>query len=533
MHDGPRRPRPRGTLLIATLALLLPLAGASAQSLELTRTEATIAQPLRLEISARSFDGPAQPVHPGCLDAELLQPDRFATRLRVEHLAFQTDHEPARLRLSSSGPLQEPVVIVRVQMRCGAPYERDFTILGQAPRPAATTSPARAGRPRPPASGPRTASATRRTMKPEAASITPEAAPGPSAGPVQPDAHATKPPSAASPPDPTPPPAAAPRLQAGSHDEWISDIAGMRQDLQRHRLELAALTHRLERNEASHWQPWGWLAALGITLMVGHALATLMRDQWLRRFHLDPTGPGSMTSRRPRPSPTTAMKATTHAAATTDLTASTPRSLPSPLELTSTEVPDSPPAVALPPEPSRDNIALARSTWAHADFGQSTLDAEPRRPWLAEVDRISAEGYVGAAVALLEQALQRGPAKHPALLMRLLKLYAALHQPDNHERVGAQLEALYQVRVPAWSTLTDEGTGPPGDGLLADEPLMRTICSNWPATAADTLAELLLPRHQADEQQQPRLELEAFDDALLLHAIARDVGRDQALLLAA
>jgi hypothetical protein len=113
----------------------------------------------------------------------------------------------------------------------------------------------------------------------------------------------------------------------------------------------------------------------------------------------------------------------------------------------------------------------------------------------------------------LEQRLQDSAGKHPALLLRLLDVYRALNQPGNHERVCAQLEALYNIRVAAMEEAQTEG--PDLEGIPA---LLTSISQQWrQASCADSLRQLLLRPGSA-----PAFELAAFKDLLLLHSIATE-----------
>lgn len=149
------------------------------------------------------------------------------------------------------------------------------------------------------------------------------------------------------------------------------------------------------------------------------------------------------------------------------------------------------------------------SRWAQSDFGQPALDGGAPQALLAQVDAMTAGGYLGAGVAVLENALQSRIGKSPAILLRLLDLYRQLQQPQNHERVSAELEAIYNVRVPPIDAHSEGRClaehGPPWSGIgreAADAP-SRAQLAGWLVQPTDA---------------EP-LDLAAFREALDLHAL--------------
>jgi hypothetical protein len=168
-------------------------------------------------------------------------------------------------------------------------------------------------------------------------------------------------------------------------------------------------------------------------------------------------------------------------------------------------------------DPLREDVGLPRQ-WAHADFGEPSLDGVAHAPWLQQVDQMSDGGYHGASVTVLESALQAHRGKNPWLLVRLLDLYRAMDQPWNHERVSAQIEALYNVRVPPMQS----GHHRPDEGrtLEADASLLDRIVDIWPRPDAtiELLGACLLR-----ERGQPARDLGEFRDLLMLYAIARQL----------
>jgi hypothetical protein len=154
------------------------------------------------------------------------------------------------------------------------------------------------------------------------------------------------------------------------------------------------------------------------------------------------------------------------------------------------------------------------SRWAQSDFGQPALDEDRHAELLAKVDAITAGGYFGASVAVLENALQSRVGKSPGILLRLLDLYRQLNQPWNHERVSAEIEAIYNVSVP--------GISDPDEGLTLEEQprSWQEVMQSWGSDDAPARLARLLVRPTWIEV----LDLAAFRDALLLHTMSAALG---------
>jgi hypothetical protein len=89
-----------------------------------------------------------------------------------------------------------------------------------------------------------------------------------------------------------------------------------------------------------------------------------------------------------------------------------------------------------------------------------------------------------------------------------------MEQPWNHERVAAQLEALYNVRIPAMGAAT---AAPAGAELEAYPETLDQIQLVWPLDdPAAALSGLLLRPTALEVLDQP-----AFEEVLLLHSIVR------------
>jgi hypothetical protein len=163
------------------------------------------------------------------------------------------------------------------------------------------------------------------------------------------------------------------------------------------------------------------------------------------------------------------------------------------------------------PEPAPDPAPTTR--WPGADFGHPSLDTTAASTELLhELDPLVEESPIGVAV-VLERRLQALPGKCPWILLRLLALYRQMAQPWNHERVAAQLEALYNVRIPDMAS--EEPSA--GADLEAYPDTLHRILQAWPLDdPAAALTGLLLQPTVIEVLDQP-----AFEEVLLLHGIVR------------
>jgi hypothetical protein len=281
-----------------------------------------------------------------------------------------------------------------------------------------------------------------------------------------------------------------------------------------------ALLVRLEQQDHSRSMQTTWLISAMLLTLVTIWLTPMAWQTWLRR-------------QRPRARPASAQIAPTPWVDALPSQSATD-SHPGPMQPVDTGQPmNAPPADAtnlsatgltMQPRPTDrpDQVedwppvlpisGSRRQNWPNADFGCPTLEYTPPA-LLNDIDTLLAQGYSGACAVALEQRLQDSAGKHPALLLRLLDVYRALNQPGNHERVCAQLEALYNIRVAAMEEAQTEG--PDLEGIPA---LLTSISQQWrQASCADSLRQLLLRPGSA-----PAFELAAFKDLLLLHSIATE-----------
>ena len=495
-----------GTAAVAWL-LGSSMGAAWGQSIDTSVARAVVDQPLSMTVLVRAFDGPASRITPECLQVRLQQGEsgEAITPLRLRTVPSGDDGRVA-VHISSPQNVTDTVLLGRLSLECGADFHRDFTVLADPPTTAASTPPVARTRP------------AVLPAKPRAIPLAQVQAPAHASPPEQPTTatppssitrsppwddeqhqrlvsaivaalvplHADR--SAAPPPD-TPP---------AGHLPWQD----LRDEQRLTRASLAALTTRLERTEREAWRDA--LLVLGTVLGLSIALlaARLVREGLLPR--LEPRPPAHRP-RRP------AEDFGLGPFATTTAPASPARHEAPPLGTD----PDHSATVAwIPPEPPATDTTPAHSRWPDADFGHPSLDsAATSRELLAELEPHVHDSPVGVAV-VLERRLQALPGKCPWILLRLLALYQHMGQPWNHERVAAQLQTLYNVRIPE---MAPSSTAAGGLDLDAYPDTLERIVQHWALdTGEETLNGLLLRPTIVEV-----LDLPAFESVLQLHDLLR------------
>ncbi|MFM2052499.1 MAG: hypothetical protein RL456_536 [Pseudomonadota bacterium] len=510
----------RGRMRVAP-ALLGAIAAAStmptaAQSVEASASQARVGQPFAATLRVRAFEWPAHRVQPDCLDAEVTEPDtgREIRPLRIRAVPAGDD-DRALVLLSSPARVSEPVLRVVLTVRCGAEFTREMTLLAEPPdgRPA----PAAPAAPDRPAPRPRPASPVTPTPPPPESPR--ESAALQANGITSAIAAAPLPASAIDPQTLAEAIAAALRAQPAAPPgpdpadvPWKTLLA----DQDRTRAGLAALQTQIEQSERSRWRDTMVAAVTVAALVLARLARGLLHESRIslpgwRRHRSRPiprSGPPPHPS-RPHPEPPQDVR---------------------PVPLAHAEIPVSParpPAGTLapmewsPPQAGpADRDGDPPSRWPDADFGKPTLDTLASADLLLELAPHMPECPIGCAI-VLERRLQERDGKCPGILLALLDLYRQLAQPWNQERVAAQIEALYHVRIGA-------DPSPAPSAAWADE----TPDAEWEGRLvtiwnqddpAEALARLILrPPHDPgrDLPRPPPLSRQAFESAVFLHALA-------------
>lgn len=551
-------------------------AAASGQSIDPTRARAIIGDPLDLEVMVRTTPelGAARLAR-SCVQAEVLDGQRVIDdqALAID-IDPATDSGFNRLHIRHAAPVDEPVVQARVSLTCGANYTREFTVLPQiGTRPTgAARATATKHRTRPtgaradPALLSRTAVSGSPVSSPfapadikaagvsTAMSGTPAGESRNGGGDIEALARSVLRLFQAAgldlqrssqglldmhPPDPTA------SLAAADSKYLMQEVQRLRSESQQSATALASLHARIERAESDRWlhATWAVLAVVAglVILLIALRVAEFAAPALLRRFsrrkasdearsgdkqaiqgssieqYLNDIGarpPSTAGERTAVIAPSQPAVAMAPVAATldsntlafddTDLVAGatsamSPTSARRQLETVQASTP-----MQARPQPNR---------WSHAEFGPPSLDHRRVRLHRDDIDKAIHDGYLGFALVMLEQLLYSGEGKHPWVLMRLLDVYHQLRQQDNHERVCAEIEALYNVRVPGYDAAPDLAEASDSLDQIDEWPALTMA---WPGHEASPLiAGCLLRGHRLTDHSAA-----TFADLLFLHELA-------------
>lgn len=479
--------------------------GACGQSVDTSMARAAVGQPLSMAVQVRGFDWPASRLTPDCIAVQLQQGDsgNEVAPLRVRTIPSGDDGR-VLVQISSPQSVSDTVLLGRLSLLCGADYTREFTVLVDPPV-VGTAAPRTPLTPAPkPVAAPLAAAATHAAPSPathhtarplEEADLQRLTTAVVAALALNQASLPLRPPAPTADADTSPPAAAALPWQ------------DLREEQRQTRASLAALVVRIERSEREVWRDA--LLVMGAVLGLSASLLVLrlVREGLMPQIATRP-------ARRQHHRPTTGPHADADIDAHPDAPPPSVSTRPSPTGHGFVDWTPSPTATdLLVTSPDHQQTDPARR-WPDADFGHPTLDMHhASAQLLQELEPHVEESPIGVAV-VLERRLQELPGKCPWILLRLLALYRQMAQPWNHERVAAQLESLYNVRIPAMEA--DQMPANAADLEASPETLDR-IRQTWSLDESAAALSLLLLRPTVIEV----LDQPAFEETLLLHGIAR------------
>ena len=309
----------------------------------------------------------------------------------------------------------------------------------------------------------------------------------------------------------------------------MQEVQRLRSETQQSATAIASLHARVERAESDSWlhATWAVLAVIAglITLVIAVRVAELVAPALLRRFSRRSGDTARSADKQvaqgssieqylndigARAATTTIERAVTQPAPPVPeappLTFDASELLLAPTSVGSAQTEDKPagrPSQAIPQV----------NRWSRAEFGPPSLDHRRVRLHRDDIDKAIRDGYLGFALVMLEQLLHSGEGKHPWVLMRLLDVYRQLRQQDNHERVCAEIEALYSVRVPSYNAEPDHPEDDDTIEQLDEWPNLRVA---WPGHNVSPVIAMHLLRGD----RQANHTLAAFADLLFLHELA-------------
>jgi pilus assembly protein FimV len=124
-------------------------------------------------------------------------------------------------------------------------------------------------------------------------------------------------------------------------------------------------------------------------------------------------------------------------------------------------------------------------------------------------------GQYEEAIDLLQSSLSQSDDANPLVYLDLLKMLHTLSRRTEFDSIRKTFNRIFSGRVPPYAVFNE-----PSEGLENYPELCNLIAANWATGQAVALIEAALVRG-TDMVESGRIELEAFRDLLMLHAIAQ------------
>ncbi len=190
-----------------------------------------------------------------------------------------------------------------------------------------------------------------------------------------------------------------------------------------------------------------------------------------------------------------------------------PPAVPEPLE----PAPPAPQAPAFVPEPVEPQpLSFEPVFRAPLPVAQPALLINPEELFdlQQQAEFFVSVGEHDQAIGVLKKYIATNEATAPAAYLELLRLYRSLSRVDDFNQLRAQFHRHFNALVPEFASFNR-----PGRPLLAYPEVLARIEAIWSDESVLPLLDSLLFRH-ADTAPE-RFDLAAYDDLLLLNAIAR------------
>lgn len=186
---------------------------------------------------------------------------------------------------------------------------------------------------------------------------------------------------------------------------------------------------------------------------------------------------------------------------------SAPASLPSELPEPRVPEPVAPaPAAPVPPPPPPPSIPVAQPTLV--------VNAEELFDLQQQAEFFVSVGEHSQAIGVLKKYIAHNEATAPGAYLELLRLYRSLSRVDDFNQLRTQFHAHFNAQLPEFAAF-----GRPGRSLLGYPEVLAQVEAVWSDESVLPLLDGLLFRGAATVQD--RFDLAAYDDLLLLNAIAR------------
>ena len=207
---------------------------------------------------------------------------------------------------------------------------------------------------------------------------------------------------------------------------------------------------------------------------------------------------------------------------------------PEPTPARAAELKASEPVSGTLPEPGRAHLRPPSNTPAQLlasptqlsvlDFGSSfngpsrLFAVEDLSDLQQQAEFFISLGEYEQAIAVLRQHLEESVEPSPLTYLDLFMLYHKLGRIDDYERLRVAFAERFNARAPAF-----EHYGHAGEGLEGHTKTLARLTQLWPdVRVLDFIERLLFSRSEGEGRDV--LDLEAYRDLLLLHAIAQDLA---------
>lgn len=525
-----------------------------------------LGQPLNFSVQLRTDTG--EPITPECISADVVAGDRRLPAAQVRTALESLGPEGARIRVTTTQRLDDPVVSVQLTVGCQARVTRRYMLMAE-PAPAVAGALGASG----PAAAPVVATPV--------ATAQARAAPAPRSEP-KPERAAAPRAAKAERPAPVRTPPAGPRLrldpaepvlsaEAAAVEQAIEVVAQaatamraamaaasaaeqriktLEQSVEQARSEARsqrelALKLQAEADAAATASRWMWPLLLAL-LGAGLLSAALAWRLWKRPSSQAPvpawrdSTESAFDEQAARPSPGRAETSPTPFVAS-DLVLPSRAPEPSPAAPTAATAPNAPTAAAprwvasdsQPPPPAPPPPASQRT----APLPASERDEAPRDVSIEELIDLEQQaeffvvlGQDSAAIDLLVEHLRLTGGGSPLPYLKLMEIHHRLGEQAAYERTRNRFNERFNAYAPAWAEGLQKGRG------LEDYPgVVPRLTQVWsrPLDAMAELEALLFRKSRGD-----LFDLPAYREVLFLYALARDLfdressnGMDVDLLL--
>jgi hypothetical protein len=173
------------------------------------------------------------------------------------------------------------------------------------------------------------------------------------------------------------------------------------------------------------------------------------------------------------------------------------------------------------PEVSAPTLTPSAPPEGHRDFENSisaslrSINTHDMLDVRQQAEFFMTLGQYEEAIDLLQNSLSHSEDANPMVYLDLLKMLHTLSRRTEFDSTRKMFNRIFSGRVPPYAAFNE-----PSKGLEHYEPLCDSIVAVWPGAEAVALIESSLVRG-TDLVESGRLELEAFRDLLMLHAIAK------------